>query len=543
MITEVLSGNDLAKMFKTSMVLLGDKYKQVDALNVFPVPDGDTGTNMYLTLVSAVKEVGTADKDSAISVVADAAARGALMGARGNSGVILSQLLRGIARGLKNADRATGVVFAQAIDEGVKTAYKAIMKPVEGTILTVAREAAAEAGKAAGKHMKVVDIIDAACRGANAALDKTPEMLPVLKEAGVVDAGGMGWLIILSGFKDGIFGQQPVQSTEFSTIPSIVGNISTPTSATERIDLAYPYCTELLINMPGNDVEKLIKILADLGDSLIAADSQGVTKVHIHSAHPGSVIEECLRFGPLINIKVENMKEQLAGKDIKTVEKLQSAKQVGIVSVAAGDGIKQIMESLGADCVVTGGQTMNPSTHELLLAIQNVNAETVIILPNNKNIIMTANQVSELADKEVLVLPTTNIPQGIAALIAYKPDGDKTKTVKSMADVAARVKSGEVTRAVRDTKVNGNEVTKGSILGISNGEISCVGNNVNDIVLELLKSLITTDEEVCTLYYGDMISGEDADALLQELEQHYQAIEFEIHYGGQPLYYYLVSIE
>lgn len=542
----VISGQDLFKMFNASLALLTDKHKEVDALNVFPVPDGDTGTNMYLTLASAVKEIETLNGHRSVSGVAGAAARGALMGARGNSGVILSQLLRGFAYGIRDMESVSADGMAQALEEGVKTAYKAIMKPVEGTILTVAREAAAAARKAAQKKNGLAGVLQAACRSAELTLLKTPEMLPALQEAGVIDAGGMGWLIILTGFMDGLKGLSDGNTAESISVVRLPES-RLPDNRTKtpgKSALQYPYCTEVLVSMPGTEIDKLQDILMDLGDSLVIADSGELTKVHLHTAHPGNVLEACLQFGPMIHVKIENMNEQVnqnTGTD--SVDKQGYAKKTGIVTVAAGSGIREIMESLGADWVVTGGQTMNPSIEELLVAVENVDAETVFILPNNKNIIITANQIGHLTKKEVVVIPTRSIPQGIAAMVAYIPEGDVEKNVKSMQDTAAMVKTGEVTNAVRDARIKGNEIEKGSVLGIAEGEILVAGADVGVVVVNLIEKMISADDEVCTLYYGETVAPDEAEQLHRQLRDRHPEKDVELHYGGQPLYQYLISVE
>ena len=531
--TSILNGLDLKRMLDSGLARLTDRYKEVDSLNVFPVPDGDTGTNMYLTLVGAVNETDTATDKISIGDVAAAAARGALMGARGNSGVILSQLLRGLAKGLKDMDRVTGKVFAEALDEGVKAAFKAVMKPVEGTILTVAREAAKEAVRAAGQNSAVINILQASCIAAEKTLDLTPELLPVLKEAGVVDAGGMGWLIILQGFCLAQEGGEIVNAN-YAVLPAQKINAA----AEGQGSFKYPYCTEALVKKNKSNVLGLREKLSKYGDSLMVVETEGYIRVHIHSDHPGKVLEICLKYGSLKNVKINNMKEQATGKTSP-----KDAKPYGIVAVAPGEGLKEIMESLGADRIVLGGQTMNPSIRELLQGVEEIDSDTVIILPNNSNILMTANQVGSLTPKQIKVIPATTVPQGIAALMAYTPGTQIDKITGLMNESLKRVKTGEVTYAVRKSKYDGQVIKKGSIIGLFDDKIVNVGSNVTEVVLSLLKKMVTPADEVCTLYYGDMITSLEAKNLMERIAEQFADMEFELHYGGQPLYYYIISVE
>ncbi len=535
--TEVLNGQIFKKMLDTGLSYLAVRYKDVDQLNVFPVPDGDTGTNMYLTMASAVQEAGNTRNQSSIGTVAEAAARGALMGARGNSGVILSQLLRGMAHRLKNMDRVSAKVFAQAMDEGVKVAVKAIMRPVEGTILTVARDSAREALNAAGKNLPIAEILKKTCRAAEKTLNRTPEMLPVLREAGVVDAGGMGWLIILQGFRAGLQnGRVPeIKAGETEKVPEI----RIPKG---KEKLKYPYCTELLIKSDRIDTLELKENLEKLGDSLMVVGAEGLARVHIHSDHPGSVLEACLRFGPLTQVKVTNMNEQAQeAADSRAGE--AAPKPYAIISVANGEGLQKMMESLGADRVITGGQTMNPSTRELLEAIEEVKADTVIILPNNGNILMTANQVAELTSKKVKVVPSRTIPQGLAAMLAASPSVSADKLAAKMEESLSRVKTGEVTFAVRDTTIDGQKVKKGAIIGLFDDRIVKWGDEADDVVIGLLEKMAAPEDELCAVYYGEMISREEAARLVSILEKSFSELEFELYSGGQPLYYYILSVE
>lgn len=542
MTTEKLNGHDVRRMFDAALAGLAERYKEIDALNVFPVPDGDTGTNMYLTFSAAVEEAARVRDASSVGLVVEAAARGALMGARGNSGVILSQLLRGFAQELKNSDQVNSAAVAQALQEGVKVAFKAIMKPVEGTILTVAREAAKAALKISGRSPTILELLRTASDVADETLRDTPKMLPALADAGVVDAGGMGWLVILRGFQAGVSGETAKEIFD-KTADAVMDR---DREKAETFNLQYPYCTELLINTTGG-VTGLENSLEHLGDSLIIAESGSLCRVHVHSAHPGEVIECCLRYGSLKDVKVTNMIDQATGAaPAGTAVKPASGgngKPFGIVTVAMGEGIKGVMESLGADIVITGGQTMNPSTQEMLAAVEQLNPETVIILPNNKNIVMSANQLADLSDKKIVVVPTTNIPQGLAALLALVPGADLGKTVKAMQEACGRVKTGEVTYAVRSTKVNDRAIEKGEIIGLCDDEIVAAGNEIGAVVKELLKKMITPGSEVCSLYFGDQVTSEDAHELLNQLTEQFPELEYELISGGQPLYYYIISLE
>ena len=544
MTTEKLNGHDVRRMFDAALAGLAERYKEIDALNVFPVPDGDTGTNMYLTFSAAVEEASRVNASS-VGLVVEAAARGALMGARGNSGVILSQLLRGFAQELKDSDQVNSTAFAQALQEGVKVAFKAIMKPVEGTILTVAREAAKDALKISGRTPNIVELLRTAANVAEETLRDTPKMLPALADAGVVDAGGMGWLVILRGFQAGVSGET-AKGIYDKTADAVTDKAI---ETTETLNLQYPYCTELLINITGG-VIGLENSLEQLGDSLIIAESGSLCRVHVHSAHPGEVIEYCLRYGSLKDVKVTNMIDQAsqatgaapAGTTVKPASG-GNDKPFGIVSVAMGEGIKSVMESLGADIVISGGQTMNPSTQEMLAAVEKLSSKTVIILPNNKNIIMSANQLADLSEKKIVVVPTTNIPQGLAALLALIPGADLGKTVKAMQEAYGRVKTGEVTYAVRSTKVNNRAIEKGEIIGLCDDEIVAAGNEIRTVVKELLEKMITPDSDVCTLYFGDQVNSEDAQELFNQLAEQFPELEYELVSGGQPLYYYIISVE
>lgn len=547
---ELLSGRDFTKMMASGLAELSANYKDVDSLNVFPVPDGDTGTNMYLTFNAAHQEITKSADTSSVTSIAEAASKGALMGARGNSGVILSQLLRGFAKGVKDLDTIEAKHVAEALNEGVNIAYKAVMKPVEGTILTVAREAAKEAMKAARTTDSPAEVLRQALIQAEETLNLTPEMLPALKEAGVVDAGGMGWLVILKGFYQGLtdqtieIDQKPVSVKEDTRDASDQRRVEASAFIDEEEEdvFTFPYCTEVLVHVSAAvDLESIRKELADAGNSLLVVDSDGFLKVHIHSAHPGEIIETCLKYGSLKDVKINNMLDQAQAK--KELEAARHTLPYAVISVASGDGLKEIMEDLGAAQVITGGQSMNPSIQEIVDAVNAIDADTVVILPNNSNIIMTANQVAEMTDKKVEIIPTKSVVQGISALLTVAPGMALENLLKGMKANVAHVKTGEITFSVRDTNLNGLEIKKGNILGLADGEISVVGDHVKDTTLALVNKMIEPDSEICSIYYGEEVTEAEARELAEELQNHYEDLEFELNFGGQPLYYYMISVE
>lgn len=535
--TTAVNGIELKKMLVSAHKVLEKRFREVDALNVFPVPDGDTGTNMYLTLGAAVESLSWVQNLDSVGEVSEAASKGSLMGARGNSGVILSQFLRGLAQGLKGMEQVSVEVFAVALEQGVKLAYQAVIKPVEGTILTVAKEAAIEAVRAARQKNDLPQVLERAAISADETLKRTPDMLPVLKEAGVVDAGGMGWLVILQGFKAGITGlildEQP-SVTSFAPGEN--------DSEVNGVDFIFPYCTELLIKSGDVETDPLREQLENLGDSLMIVQTDGFLRVHVHSDHPGLILEQCLKYGALAKVSVANMVEQAAAAAIDLIP-VRERKPFAIVSVALGDGIQRIMQSLGADLVVQGGQTMNPSTRELLTAVEELNAETVILLPNNSNILLTARQVSELTDAAVTVVESLTIPQGIAALLSIIPGMDKDKMIAAMQQAVMEIRTGEVTYAARDSIANGMQINSGDIIGIADNDIVASGNEINEVTVNLVAKMGAGSGDICSVYYGQDISNHDADELLTILEQKYPELEFELNYGGQPFYYYIISIE
>ncbi|HWI55415.1 MAG TPA: DAK2 domain-containing protein [Desulfobacteria bacterium] len=533
-VTDNINGNDLIRMLASGLAAISKRYKEVDLLNVFPVPDGDTGTNMFYTMSAAVDEAA-ANKSSSAGQVAKAASQGALMGARGNSGVILSQLLRGFAQALLDKETITAKEFAIALVQGVDVAVKAVMKPVEGTILTVAREASRTAVREGNKNQPLKQVLLETCKTAESTLLRTPDLLPVLKEAGVVDAGGMGWFIILQGFFSGLFGE----SKGIGEIEQFSGKQYQPAkeNTVDVPELLNPYCTEVLLKPVNADAEGLKEELMEYGDSILAAASDGLFKVHIHTARPNEVIGICLRYGSLSKVKIENMNEQIAQE-----EQQMPKKPFGIISVASGEGITGIMKSLGADDIISGGQSMNPSISQILDKVEKLNSDTVIILPNNSNIILSANQVPEMTGKTVHVIPTKTIPEGVAALLSVSPEMDPLQAVNTMDSAKNSIKTGEVTYAVRDTTINSIEIKKGNAIGLFEDKVT-VGENVNDTVFKLLDEMISPDSEVCTIYFGEMTDNKDAEQLAAELSKRFREIDIELLDGGQPVYYYLISVE
>lgn len=538
-----ITGKDLARTVKAGCIKLEHNRDSVDLLNVFPVPDGDTGTNMYLTLLSAVKE-GEKHQDETLGKVAKAISTGSLMGARGNSGVILSQIFRGIARVLEGKDTANAVDLAQALKAGADTAYKAVMKPVEGTILTVIREIAKTCEAEAKKQDDIVAVLLAGIETGHKTLQKTPTMLPILKEAGVVDSGGQGLIFFLEGAVEGLAQEKDIPLDVYREKSVNTGN----QLLNQEIDLEFQYCTEVLIKGSNLETEDIKDHLGPLGDSMLVVGGDDIVKVHIHSNHPGKVLETCLQWGDLSDIKINNMVEETHEHlnnwaESEAQAKVAFEKKVGLVAVGAGTGIVEILKSLGVDQVVEGGQTMNPSTEGLLQACEQVNAQGIIILPNNSNIIMTARQVTDLSQRNIKIIPTKSVMQAVTALVAYDPEGELEEVARDMEAEMQVVKYAEVTYAVRDTKLNGLEIKEGNTIGMINGEIEVVGSEAGEVVTGLLHKMIDENSELITIFYGGDISQESAADLKEKLEELFSECELEIHYGGQPHYSYLLSVE
>ena len=532
-------------MFLASARFLENNRQAVNALNVFPVPDGDTGTNMALTMMAAVKEVQSF-KGEQVDKIADAAAKGALKGARGNSGVILSQLLRGFAKGLQGIiDKIDTKDYAKALQEGVKTAYKAVMKPVEGTMLTVARVTAEEAMKISKRVSDFELFYKEIIKVAKQTLDKTPEMLFALKEAGVVDSGGMGILYLMMGAGRALSDEIDIDDIEaFSSAEET--SVSSKPDVESLEDIKFGYCTEFFIKnlfpyVEEGDIDKLKDKLEKLGDSLVVVGDEDLIKVHIHTNMPGKVLQLALRFGELSGIKIDNMREQ--HRSLVVTDEKVDEKEYGFITVAMGEGISSIFKDLSADYVIEGGQTMNPSIDDLLKGIEKVNAKTIFILPNNSNIILSAKQAQEISEKNVVVIPSKSIPQGLAALIAFNGEADLDTNIEAMNEAMASVKTGQITYAVRDSSFNGVSIQKEDIIGIVDGEILRAGKEIEQVTKELLSDMLDEDSEIVTLLYGADISEDEAQKIGEFLEENYPNLDVEIHFGGQPLYYYIISVE
>ncbi|MDD4802674.1 MAG: DAK2 domain-containing protein [Syntrophomonas sp.] len=533
-----INGNDFIRSVKAGCIRLEQNREQVDLLNVFPVPDGDTGTNMSLTLQAAVQE-GEKHCQEPLGKVARAISMGSLMGARGNSGVIMSQIFRGIAKSFEEKKDANAMELAQALRAGSETAYLAVMKPVEGTILTVIREIAGACEKQASQDPDILKALMTGIKVGNIILKKTPTMLPILKEAGVVDAGGQGLLFFLEGLVDGLASGNDIPLDVYKEKTNAIRSMEQP-----PIELIYNYCTEVLIKGKNLNAGSIKDHLKPLGDSMLVVGEEDLLKVHIHSNHPGKVLETCLQFGSLNDIKINNMLEESHEHRNNWEEKraLQS-NRIGLVAVGVGEGVLNILKNLGVDEVVEGGQTMNPSTEDLLKACDLVDADRIIILPNNGNVIMAAEQVKHLSNKKVEVVPTRSVMQAISSLIAFDSAGELDDIVAAMNKEMQNVHYAEVTFAVRDSAVNGLEIKEGDIIGIIDGKISLTGTSVDAVVLVLLENKGAEKSELITLFYGAEINQEQADQLKKKITLQYPDIEIEMHYGGQPHYSYLLSWE
>ena len=544
----------LSKMFLAGAKNLEVKKEWINELNVFPVPDGDTGTNMTMTIMAAAKEVATMD-DPDMATLCKAISSGSLRGARGNSGVILSQLLRGFTKVVKEYDEITLPVFAAAFEKAVETAYKAVMKPKEGTILTVAKGASDKAKELAEAGCEdLSEYFDEIIKYADYVLSQTPEMLPVLKQAGVVDSGGQGLMEVMKGAYDAFLGKEIDFTVE---TPTVSVNTAALDDGFSDEDIKFGYCTEFIImlNRQFNIKHEMDfkAYLESIGDSIVVVADDDIVKVHVHTNDPGMAIQKALKYGQLSNMKIDNMRLEHQEKVIKMNEKATESapavsneprKDVGFVTVAAGDGISEIFKSLGVDHVISGGQTMNPSTEDIVSAISMVNANTVFVLPNNKNIIMAANQAQYLVeDKKVIVIPTKTIAQGITAVINFVPDMDVSENESVMCEEITRVKTGEVTYAVRDTQINDKEIKQGDYMGIGDAGILAVGPQMNDVVYSMVDEMIDEDSELISVYYGEEITEEAAQEICDTISEKYDSCDVELQYGGQPIYYYIISVE
>ena len=543
-----VNGEHLYYMMSNAANKLELQSEYVNSLNVFPVPDGDTGTNMSMTFRAAVKEIEGMDNKN-IGEVSKKLAKGALMGARGNSGVILSQILRGISKGLEGKEEADASEFANALLEGSKSAYKAVMRPTEGTILTIVRTAGEVA--LALKEDNITELMREVCRESKIMLDKTPEMLPALKKAKVVDSGGMGLLIILQGMQEALENGLKVTTGTPQAVKSSAAKAQRSETMSEE-DIKFGYCTEFIILGDSNHAEEFKSKVINKGDSLVVVGYEDVIKVHIHTNNPGKVLEEAVKFGELSKIKIDNMREEhremLEGMYEEAAETEESVaagefKKYAFISVAMGEGMKNIFKDLGVDYVIEGGQTMNPSTQDMLEAIEKLNAEHIFILPNNKNIIMAANQAAEISDKDIRVIPTKTIPQGITCITMFNPEADVEENTEELKEAMEMVKTTSVTYAVRDTEVDGKEIKEGNILGLVEGKIKEVGEDPYKVAEDLIDSLVDEDSELITIFYGKDCEEEKVDALIEKLEGKYEDLDVQCYNGEQPLYYFIMSVE
>lgn len=547
----------LQKMFLAGAANLEAKKEFINELNVFPVPDGDTGTNMTLTIMSAAKEVKAIENPDMVST-AKAISSGSLRGARGNSGVILSQLLRGFTKEIRDYKEIDVPVLAKACERATATAYKAVMKPKEGTILTVAKGIAQKAGELAETTEDLEVFIPEVIRCAEEVLARTPDMLPVLKEAGVVDSGGQGLVEILHGAYDAFSGKE----IDYTAIEASAGTKMVKPSQQAEADIKFGYCTEFIIMTDKPFTEKdeteFKGYLESIGDSIVCVADDDIVKIHVHTNDPGLAIQKALTYGQLSRMKIDNMREEHQEKLIRDAEKVaeqqakaaeikkkkETRKPVGFITVSIGEGMNEIFRELGVDYIIQGGQTMNPSTDDMLTAIDNVNADHIFIFPNNKNIILAANQAQSLTkDKDIIVIPTKTVPQGITAIISYMPEADVDTNIEAMKEGITHVKTGQVTYAVRDTHVDDKEIHEGDIMGIGDQGILSVSQSVEEAAKEMLAQLVDDESELISLYYGQDVSEEDAQKFAGAVEELYPDVDVDLHSGGQPIYYYVLSVE
>ncbi|MEG1255236.1 DAK2 domain-containing protein [Clostridium sp.] len=536
-------------MIRSASNALEKQKEYVNSLNVFPVPDGDTGTNMSLTFKAAAKEIEGLENKS-IGEVSKRLAKGALMGARGNSGVILSQILRGIAKGLENREEANVDEVKNSFVEGSNFAYKAVMRPTEGTILTIIR--AAGEGAICSEAEDMIELFKEVCEESKIMLDKTPDMLPQLKQAKVVDAGGMGLLIILKGMMEALKQEGHISLLKDGEAEEVENQYDSPEVNIDPSDIKFGYCTEFIILNEVKDTASFKEFLEGHGDSLVLVGLEDITKVHVHTNDPGAVLSKAVTFGPLSKIKIDNMREQHRSlieideaKNNASIEKVkEEAKPYGFVTVARGNGISSIFKDLGVDEVIEGGQTMNPSTEDIVRSINNVNAEVVFVLPNNKNIIMSATQAIDLVeDKKVIVVPTKTIPQGITAITMFNQNGSSEENEELMNEVIENVTSGSVTYAVKDTEDDGRVIKEGNILGLLEGKINEIGSDVYDVCKTLIGNMVNEDSELITIFYGEDCEGDKVDQLVADLEEAYPDMDVQCFSGEQPLYYFITSVE
>ena len=548
-----IDGMMLKEMFSSGAALLTQNRESVDALNVFPVPDGDTGSNMSQTITAAIKEMNM-KRYTAAADVADAVARGALKGARGNSGVILSQILRGIARGLAGHEDVDCALWVQAIRQGANTAYKAVMKPKEGTILTVIRVIAEDLERSGGKCETLEELFKLLLTSGDAILKKTPEMLPVLKQAGVVDSGGMGLMVIFRGMYAALTGEtvEIDDGSSANAAQSMPGEYVDDHGDLRVEDITFGYCTEFIVSHPRPDMKesevvRLRKRLEKIGDCVLVISDLSVVKVHVHTNDPGKAMQYALELGELDAIKVDNMFEEAREREAKRQAAAEAEaaklKEYGIVAVALGEGIDSIFRDLMVDQIVDGGQTMNPSIQDLAQAVEATHAKNVFILPNNTNIILAAQQASELTEKNVIVLPTKSVPMGISAMLAFSADMSVEENTEAMTEAAENVHTASITYAVRDTTYEGREIHQGDIMGMIDNKLSVLGSQVHQVGLDIAEKMVGEDTDLITIYYGSDVAEEDAQKLCDALAEVYDDCDVELQYGGQPLYYYLIAVE
>ena len=557
MAVKTINTDMLRKMFLAGAANLEAKKEFINELNVFPVPDGDTGTNMTLTIMSAAKEVQALDNPDMVSI-AKSISSGSLRGARGNSGVILSQLLRGFTKEIREHDEIDTVILARACDRATATAYKAVMKPKEGTILTVAKGISQKAAELAEITDDLEVFIPEVIRRAEEVLAETPELLPVLKEAGVVDSGGQGLLEVIRGAYDAFLGKE----IDYTAIEAGSGTKMVKPGQQAEADIKFGYCTEFIIMtekpFTDKDETEFKAYLESIGDSIVCVADDDIVKIHVHTNDPGLAIQKALTYGQLSRMKIDNMREEHQEKLIRDAEKIaaqqaqdaeakkknEPRKSVGFIAVSIGEGMNEIFRELGVDHIIEGGQTMNPSTDDMLNAIDEVNADHIFILPNNKNIILAANQAQSLTkDKDIIVIPTKTVPQGITAVISYMPEADVDANLEAMQEAIKNVKTGQVTYAVRDTKIDDKVIHEGDIMGIGDQGILSVGQSVEDTTKDMLAQLVDNDSELISLYYGQDIPEEDAQNFAQSIEELYPDVDIDVHMGGQPIYYYVLSVE
>ena len=539
---QYIEGKMLRDMFVSGANNLQNHKELVDKLNVFPVPDGDTGTNMSLTISYAMKELAKVENDS-ITEIGKSLSKGSLMGARGNSGVILSQIIRGFSKSIEGKEQISTEDLAKAFKNGSDTAYKAVIKPIEGTILTVVRESGEYAIKAAKKEKDLLKFLEMVIDEANKSLERTPELLKNLKEAGVVDSGGKGLVLIYEGMYEALKGN-PIKAKDLND--SNVSEVKQAGTSINTEDIKFCYCTEFILESNSISDTEIRDIMLKYGDSLAVVGDEGIIKVHVHTNDPGLVLQDALKHGQLVTIKIENMKlqhENMLVGDTDEIAQSVEEKEYGFIATSMGEGLAKIFKDFGVDYIIEGGQTMNPSTEDFMKAIDSINAKNIFIFPNNSNIIMAANQAKELSDKNIIVIPTKNTPQGFTALVNFNADASVEENEQALMESLTMVKSGQVTFAVRDTVMNDVEVKEGNIIGIAESKLMDAGDSVDEITTSLVEKLVDEDSAIITLFYGEDVTEEDANNLRDELEEKFEDLDIELYYGGQPLYYYLISVE